>query len=125
MRAQGKTTNEIADKFNISQPRVSQILSDDKIKSLLTNVHKMYAAASKGIGREFLKLCFDSDKKIRSDNIKEWHKIMGIAPSHAQSVFIQNIYNDNRRMAVAPEVVTLLQDAGLYDIDPETEGNDK
>lgn len=33
---------------------------------------------------------------------------MGILPSHAQSVVIQQIYNDNRQMAISPDVLRAL-----------------
>lgn len=107
-RANGMITTDIAASHGISHQRVSQILSDDKIKAILDKTHRRYAAAATGIGKEFIKLCLDDDKDIKSRNIREYHKIMGIAPNHSASVFIQNIYNTTNHLEIHSNVTELM-----------------
>ena len=42
------------------------------------------------------------------DAIKEYNKIMGISPTHTQTQFIQNIYNDNRNLSCSPEMMQII-----------------
>uniref|UniRef100_A0A6M3INY8 Uncharacterized protein n=1 Tax=viral metagenome TaxID=1070528 RepID=A0A6M3INY8_9ZZZZ len=108
--AAGMASHEIAAQpdINIKPRQVRTILSDDKIKAILDRTHRRYAAAASGIGKQFIKLCLDDDKSISTKNISEYHKIMGIAPSHTQSTFIQNIFNTLAVGELDPAVQNLL-----------------
>ncbi len=91
LTAKGYSQHEVANKLGISQPRVNQLLSDDKVRQLLQDTVRVYASHAKGIRKQFIKLCYSDDEGIQSKNIAEWHKIMGIAPVHTSSVYITQI----------------------------------
>ena len=83
----------------------------------------MNAAAANGIGKRFIQLCFDEDKTIRLNAIKEYHKIMGIAPAHTPSVFIQNIFKTQTDIRFGPTIQAIINhDSALEMGDPIDEG---
>jgi hypothetical protein len=122
LRAQGKTTNEIAKTVGVTQGRISQILSDEDIKKELDNVHRMYASKAQEISTNFLDHCMDKEDKTLSLNaIKEYHKVMGISPSNVQTTFISNIYQQNN--VIPQESLSMLKeffgtDQNLIDLLP-------
>ena len=124
----GMTQRDAAKAVGLSGARVTRVLQDKQIKELLTGIFGIYAAHAKGIAKGFLKLCYDTDNKIRLDAIKEYHKIMGLSPSHATNQFLVNVYNDNRVQTVNPGVLQALggnlsmltgQDEGAQDAEHE------
>ena len=109
MRLQGKSSREIAKEIGLDKSQVCRVLNDKEIKKILDEVHRFYGGFAEDVGREFMSLCLlSSDPAIREKAIKEYHKIMGIAPTHTQSIYIRNLYQDNRQQIVAPEVLSLL-----------------
>jgi len=94
--------------IDVTQPTISRILSDDRVRAILDRTFRRYVAASTGIGRQFIRLCFDEDKSIRLKAVVEWNRMMGYLPSHTQSVHIANTYNDHGVHVHSPEVVQIL-----------------
>ena len=109
MRAKGMTTIEIGKQTNLTHQRISQIINDDEIKSIIEDTQRKYIAEAPEISDRFLMLCKDEDKSISTKNIAEYHKIVGISPSHANNQFIQNIYNDNSQVVVSEGIIELLK----------------
>lgn len=91
LRLQGKTYRDIAKEKDISIGQVHNILSDDKLREIIKGTMRVYAAHAKGIGKEFLKLCYDQDKQVKLKAIDGYHKIMGLLGTHTQNLFIQNL----------------------------------
>ena len=108
MRAEGKSQKDIAKVMGISQPAVSYALQDPEIKELLTNVNKYLTSYATAIEPELIRLCFDEDKSIRLRAIGDYNKIIGITPSHTPSIFINNLYQDNRQQIITSDVIELL-----------------
>ena len=105
----GQDVKDVANQHNLSIPQTYRILSDNQCQQILDQVMRVNIAHAKGINKRFLKHCYDTeDKKISLDAIKQYQKIVGIAPSHAVSLFIQNIYNDNRAI-VTEDVAALFE----------------
>jgi len=105
---QGMDSKQIAaqPEINISDRRVRQILTDQQCRNIIDHAIRQQIAATKGINKEFIKLCYHDDPKIKLDAIKQWQKNIGIAPSHTSNVFFTNIYNDNRG-SITPDVERL------------------
>lgn len=101
--ATGTDTKTLAKSHHITQRQVQRILKDDQCKAILDHTMRVNISHAKGINKQFLTMCYPDkdgkvDRKIQLDAIKQYHKITGIAPSHATSLFIQNIYQDNRQL---------------------------
>ena len=103
----GLDSKDIAPKVGISDRHVRRILSDDRVKRLLDSTHRIYASHLKGIGKQFLRLCYDDDKAVKGKAISEYHKIMGITPAHTQSIFIGNIYQQTN-LTADPQLLAML-----------------
>lgn len=109
MRLQGKSIREIAKEIGLDKSQVCRVLNDKEVKEILDKVHRFYGGFAEDVGREFMGLCLlSSDPAIREKAIKEYHKIMGISPAHTPSIFIQNLYQDNRQQIISSDVLTLL-----------------
>lgn len=120
-KIQGASQRAIAKDLGVHQSTISRALADDQCKELLDQAQRRYVAALPQVAERFLALCLDEDKSISTANLKELHKIVGIAPSHTQSVFIQQIYNDNRQMLSEETSAILERLAGPAAIDAEYE----
>lgn len=96
--ATGQSVTDVAAEHNISKVQTYRILQDDQCKDILDHVMRVNIAHAKGINKKFLQHCYSEDDKLSLDAIKQYQKNVGIAPSHATSLFIQNIYNDNRTL---------------------------
>ena len=110
MRCQGKSHREIAKAHHIHPTTVGRILSDDDCIKIIEDTQREYIKAMPEIRAEFLALCQDENKSIKTANIKEYHKITGIAPTHTHTQFIQNVYNDNRQI-LSDDTAKILVDA--------------
>ena len=105
---QGLSSKEIAKRpeINIADRTVRHILSDQQCRNIIDHAIRQQIAATKGINKRFIQLCYHDDPKISLDAIKQWQKNIGIAPSHTSNVFFTNIYNDNRG-SITPDVERL------------------
>jgi hypothetical protein len=84
LRLEGESVREIANHVGLGPSQVSNILSDKEIKKILDREMRVYASHAKGIGKQFLKRCYDPDKHVRLKAIEGYHKIMGMAPTHTE-----------------------------------------
>lgn len=101
MRLNGSSQHEIAKAIGVGQSAVSKMLSDSDIKVLLNQCQRRMASEATKVTDKFMSHCYSESDKISLDAIKHYHQITGIAPSHAQSPFIQQIF--------------INQDSGLQD----------
>lgn len=60
------------------------------------------------VKKGFMELVLSDDPDVRQKAISEYHKVTGISPSHTPSIFIQNLYQDNRQQIISPDVLKLL-----------------
>jgi len=91
MRSSGQTLVEIGENVGISNQRVSQILNQDHIKKVLDTVYLKYVEAAPDLSVKFLALCNSDDASISLAAIKAWHKMLGLSPTPASSIFLQQI----------------------------------
>ena len=98
LAAQGMDSKTIAAQpdITVSDRRVRQILNDKQCKNIIDQAIRVQIAHTRGINKEFIKLCYHDDPKIQLDAIKQHQKNVGIAPTHTVNQFFANIYNDNR-----------------------------
>lgn len=102
--------------MDISDSQVRRILSDKQCQDIFDHVTRVNIAHAKGINKQFIKLCYDDDKKIRLDAIKQYQKNIGISPSHAPSQFIFNILNQGGSIQFGPAVAAVLD--SVIDVEP-------
>jgi predicted transcriptional regulator len=140
MAIEGRSQREIAEVAGVTQQAVSKVLNKDEIKALVDQAQEIIAtgaitAADNMIGaaeyfRDYLKklkkgekMEQDVDKQMIDYGFKasrEIGKSTGSLAGDAPSVFVQNIYNDNRSIGTPPEIMQLLK-ARQVEIDPEYE----
>lgn len=103
---------EIAKAVGVSGTRVSQIMGKPEIKEIVEQVqHGFVQANARRAAGNITQIIHSpraEDKELRLKYSAEVARAMGILPSQAQSVFIQNIYNDNRTTELPPEIVALV-----------------
>ena len=92
-RSAGQTPEQIAKNVGLSKRSVYRVLEQDGSKKILDKVYQRYILAAPGIAKRFIKLCYSDDEAIASRNISKFHDMIGMMPSHTQSVFIQQIFN--------------------------------
>lgn len=88
----GKSQKDIAKDMGMTQQGVSALLSDSECKAAIDRYQRELIAVSPDIRDRFIRHCQSPDAKISLDAIKHYHQITSIAPSHAQSPFIQQIF---------------------------------
>jgi len=111
LRLQGKTYREIEKEVGISKCVISATLNDEKAKELIDSTYRDYAKELPIIKEEFIALCHDDDKSVRQKALSEYHKIMGILPSHTSNIFIQNL-NISQNNVISPDVLGIIQGIG-------------
>jgi len=118
LRAKGQTCREIAKEVHLSHMQVSRELKKESIKDKLEEMLSYYATYTEDVAKGFMELVLDDDKDVRSKNIAEYHKVMGINTPHAP-IFIQQIFQDNRVQILSPHVQQLLTDHFTQTIEGE------
>jgi len=108
LKGQGKTQTEIAAILGVDQSTISRALSTEKAQRIIERVQNRYIAAAKGISKRFIRLCHSPEDSIATKNIAEYHKYIGIAPSHAPSIFIDKLYNQTNNTVISQDVIELL-----------------
>jgi len=107
LRAQGLSCRDIAQQLDITYRQVARRLKDSDVQDILNDTLKYYSVHAEEIREEFLALCKHEDPGIRSKNISEYHKVMGMNTPHTP-IFIQNIYQDNRKQIISPHVQDII-----------------
>ena len=107
MHSQGMDYRSIAEETGASIATISRRMNTDRAKKIIEKASRFQVALLPKANHKLSKLLNkDDDPKIQLDAIKLVHKNTGITPSHTQSIFIANIYNDNRG-SITPDVERL------------------
>ncbi len=106
--ANGKTPKQIAADLPIQTRQVINILADNKAIAIIKRTTKRYIAASTGTSKRHIKLCFDDDKKLSLDAIKEVNRIIGISQSHTPPG-VANFYSIQQNNVVHPDIIEILR----------------
>lgn len=94
LAVQGLCQRDIAKAVGLTQARVSQILSsDDEIRKQITAGQKAQVVLLPIAVKRHAELLDSPDEKIRLQAVKLTYDTTGIAPSHAPSIFVQQILN--------------------------------
>ncbi len=117
----GKTYDDIAKQFHISQGRVSQILSKPEMRDIVdTAMNQLVSFVPLAIS-QFLAILKDPTHSDHYKSIKDSLQSIGILPSHTGgNTYIQNIYNTNQlgttdEVSRFTETVHQLQDKDIQE----------
>ena len=108
LSAIGKSCKEISNEVHLEKSTIAKKLKDVDAKKILESFQKYYLTYAQDVKRGFMELVLSKDPAVRQKAISEYHSILGISPSHTPSIFINNLYQNNRQQIVAPEVTKLL-----------------
>ena len=124
LRLSGMTMPEIADQVGLTHQRVSQILSQDHVRSVIADTLQSLSLAAPQVGHRLLGHIEQDDDDNRSlKAIDTYSKIIGIASPHA-SIYVQNMMINNNTAVISSEMSDLLaskrvdrdQDADIIDV---------
>lgn len=95
----GSSRSDIANKYNLSERQVANILStDEAVKCIIDGMVKRNVAGLVQAVNEHDKMISsdetDSAVKLRAIDLR--YQVTGVKPSHTHSATIHQIYNDNR-----------------------------
>ncbi len=125
----GVTQREIGSRLGISQQAVSKTLAKPELKQIVEEVQAGFVQANARRAAGNLTQIIHSpnpkDKELRLKYSAEVARAMGILPSNGMSIFVQNIYNDNRSEGMPPEIAKLLGVRQEQVIDAEYEDVEK
>lgn len=107
LRSQGLSCREISAKLGLHYTQIAKRLRDSDVQDILNETMKFYSLHAEDIRIKFMGLCKHFDPTISSKNIAEYHKVMGMNSPHT-SIFIQNLYQDNRKQIISPHVQDII-----------------
>jgi predicted transcriptional regulator len=121
----GCSQEEIAATMGVSQSTVSRRLQSEELKALIEKVQFELMEETATVAKDNLVHAIKSyktskeDPQLREHGFKATQRVlesMGILPTHTQSVFIQQIFNDNRTQ-IAPVIRQVLDAINTRDDD--------
>ena len=115
-KACGKSGKEIAKRMNIGERKVYRILEKDEIKKYIDDMQNEMISTCLEPTKANLKYLITTyqtnenqqEKDHAFKAMQEILKISGITPTMNQSVFIQNLYQDNRNQIISPVMQEVL-----------------
>lgn len=108
-RLAGKTYSELAAKFDISKTHVHAILNDDEIRDVIeTGTKQLISLVPKAVDnyRTFLT---DKDNPDHYKASKDCLQATGIMASHASSTIINNLFYQDNRQVISPEIAGIMR----------------
>ena len=96
----GQTYAEISKKIGLDKGSISRIVNNSDARNIIKDTQRFYIAMAPAVIDRFLTCINSDDQKIRLQAIKEWHRIVGIAPTQTPNVFLQQIYVDQRKQTI-------------------------
>lgn len=111
-RMNGATLQEIASKEGVHESTISRKLSKPEVKAYLDRLQSNLIEKTLPIAADNIHHCIESyktkdqDSQAREHGFKASLKVMesaGLLPGNQQSIYIQQIYNDNR--TETPDIV--------------------
>jgi hypothetical protein len=120
---EGHNQTYIAEKFGVDQSVISRKLRSDAIcKAILDNAQReIVVSCTPKIVANYLVLLDSEDESIRLKATNDAAKIIGIQPSHAQSVFINKLYIDQRQTSTPTELRDTAKLLGVSDVIVQTQ----
>jgi predicted transcriptional regulator len=132
LRLEGKTHSAIANEVGTSVVTVCRHLNKKEMKVLIENIRNDIISETLGDAAENVKMAIKNyrnpqketiitkggekaeiiDKQLRDHGFKASLAMMqgvGVIPSAAPATYIQNVYNDNRRVEIPVEIQEFLQ----------------
>jgi mRNA degradation ribonuclease J1/J2 len=132
LRAQGKTYAQIAEATGRNKIVVSRHMQKKKIKALIEAVQQDLMSETLQDAADIVKMAIKNyknpakeifitkkgekveviDKQLRDHGFKAAMAMMqgiGVTPSASQATYVQNIYNDNRRVEIPQEIQEFLK----------------
>lgn len=113
LRLAGNSLREIGKQMDLSPPAVKQILSDDRVKAIIDRQLRIYTSHIPAIGKQLLKLAYSKNESVSLKAIKLIHQMLGMFPSFAQTMFIDQL-NVQQINATSEETLAMLQAAIEY-----------
>jgi len=107
-RLEGMNQTDIAKEVGISQKQVSNILRDEEIREYIDRGIKYQVNLIPKANERHEQLMDSEDEGIRLKAVELIYKNTGISPTHAQSTYIQNVFNDNRNISCSPEMLKII-----------------
>ena len=105
----GSTYRELAEKYELTSGRITQILNDKEIKDVIeTGTRQMVARVPLAIHR-FDTILNDPESSDHYKAIKDCLTITGISPSHTSNTIINNIFVGDHSGAVSAEIKSIMR----------------
>ena len=111
MKAKGMSDKAISEQsdINISRSQVTRTVQREDVKDLIETIQLKYMNHIHTISDRFIDLCHSDTEAIALKAIDSYHKSIGITPSHAQSIFIESLYQTNAIVSLQPQVIEVLR----------------
>ena len=107
-RLAGATYRQLAKKHNLSYPYIGTVLKQSEMKDILeTGAQQMITLVPKALDNYRLLLDSD-DQNIKLKASQDVCKTTGIAPTHAQSVYIERLTLNQQVNYLAPEITATI-----------------
>ena len=104
----GMSVTAIAEKHDVSRPTIYARLRKEDFKTILDQIQAANVIHATEINQKHLDICLDDEHKNQFDGIRLFMKNTGITPSKAQSVFINQLYQNNAIEGLG-QVLSLMQ----------------
>ena len=104
MSIEGMTTREIGRKLNLDHGSIARRLKKPYIQKILEAAHALQIANVPAAVNKLVDKMNCGDDLVELKAAVQFLKNGGLAPSNAQTTYINNIYNDNRQININPEV---------------------
>ena len=114
LRAQGKTWRDIVAETGIPLRTVARRLQDSQAKEMLDQATRHHILTLPVALARHDELMASEDEGIALKAIESKYKIIGIAPTHTQSVFIQNLYVA-KNILLQPQILSALECSQVID----------
>ena len=116
MRAAGTSLKEIAKNINVHESTISRRLNTQEMQEMLEREREEFLKCVPQARQNLQKLVMDHDDlpADSQDKQRAWKtsieiaRAAGMLPSHAPSIYIQTLYQDNSTTVLAPEVSQFL-----------------